>query len=748
MVEFRVKPCLRDYSLILLLFAVLFAGKYDLGAQDSWTIPKLTDSILFDGHVNEPAWDQINPFPMVMHAPIFGNEPTERTEIMVGYTDDYLYLGARLFYSDISMLKPIGKLRDYLGGGTDWLRIFLDTFNDNENAVVFSTNPTGIRWDATVKFDAVPVEGGPPFDLSWNTFWEVKTTIDENGWYAEMQIPFSSLRFQDQDGKVTMGMTVTRLMPDKNETLTSPAIPPTWGPFSPWKPSQSRKVTFEGIQPSKPLYIAPFALAGYTLNNSMNDEETKYLHDEKPSFEAGLDLKFGLTTNLTMDVTVNTDFAQVEADDQMINLTRFTQFFPEKRIFFLERASIFDFNMGGYNNLFYSRRIGLYEGEPVRIYGGAKIIGRVGEWDLGFLDMQTAALDTVPSENFGVLRIRRRVINDYSYIGGMLTSRLGMDGSYNTAYGLDGIIRLFGDDYLQVKWAQTFETGMTNNPLSMSLARLLAIWQRRNEEGFAYDIAYVWSGDEFNPGIGFEMFENYSGLRNVFQYGWLPDETSRLQSHKIAVEIAGFNRLPEKSFNTAYIIPGWSFFSKNTWKGTFSLNWQLEDLQDSIDFAGQADVPDGRYEFLHFKTSLHTPSSKPIRALIQLDAGTFYDGKKFTVNLESIWDVSAGFELAGTYRYDWVKFDKRDQGFENHIFGIKALYMINTKLSAKVFLQYNTAIDAMITNFRFRYNPSEGNDLYIVFNEGTNFYLDSESPVRPRTANRTIMVKYTYTFSL
>ena len=127
-----------------------------------------------------------------------------------------------------------------------------------------------------------------------------------------------------------------------------------------------------------------------------------------------------------------------------------------------------------------------------------------------------------------------------------------MDGSYNTAYGLDGIIRMFGDDYLLIKWAQTFENGLSNNPISMAPSRLLAIWQRRNEECFAYDIAYVWSGEEFNPGIGFEMFENYSGLRNVLQYGWLPDETSKLLNHKISLEFAGFNRLPDKSFNSAY----------------------------------------------------------------------------------------------------------------------------------------------------------------------------------------------------
>lgn len=737
------------HYLILLVISSFIIQEDGLYAQDSWVIPKLMDTIRFDGLVDEPAWDPVKPFPMVMHVPVFGNEPTERSEVMVGYTDDFVYVGARLYYEDVSMMQIVGKQRDYTNMGSDYLGILFDTFNDNENALVFFTNPNGLRWDATIKNDAVIIsEELMPLDVSWNTFWEVKTTMDGKGWYVEMQIPFSSLRFQDRGGNVIMGMTVSRYIPVNNEWDLFPAIPPNWGSFSAWKPSQARKVVFEGIKPDKPLYIAPFAVGGYTLDNSLNDDETEYILEEKPSVEAGLDLKFGLTTNLTMDVTINTDFAQVEADDQQINLTRFSLFFPEKRIFFLERASIFDFNLGGSNNLFYSRRIGIHEGKPVRIYGGAKIIGRVGEWDLGILDMQTAPLDTVPSENFGVLRARRRVFNPYSYFGGILTSRLGMDGSYNTAYGLDGIFRLFGDDYLTLKWTQTFETGLSNNPLSLSPVRILADWQRRNEEGFAYDITYVLSGEEFNPGIGFEMFEDYSGLRNIFQYGWLPGERSRLQSHKIGIEIAGFNRLPEKSFNLAYITPGWTFVAKNGWSGTLSFIWMVEDLVDSLSFADQADVPDGRYDYLNARASLSTPGSYSVYTMLSAQAGSFYDGKKFTLNLQPRWNVSSSLEITGTYRYDWVSFPGRDQGFSNHIVGMKALYMLNTKISASAFLQYNTAIDAMITNLRFRYNPKEGNDFYIVYNEGTNFYLDRETPVKPRTGNRTILLKYTYTFSL
>ena len=334
-----------------------------------------------------------------------------------------------------------------------------------------------------------------PFNDSWNTFWDVETVINEEGWFAEIRIPLSSIRFQDNDGSTIMGITVWRWIPHKNEIHSFPDIHPKHGDFAMMKPSLTQKVLFEDIQPKKPFYIAPYALAGYTMNNELNDAETDYIKEEKPTIEGGLDIKFGLTSNLTLDLTINTDFAQVEADDQQVNLSRFSLFFPEKRLFFQERASIFSFNFGGPSDLFYSRRIGLYENEdeellPVRIYGGLRVYGRAGKWDLGFLDMQTAEIDTVPSENFGVLRMRRQVINEFSYIGGMYTSRLGMDGSYNMAYGVDGIFRLFGDDYMDIKWSQSFETDSANVFASMDPSRFRVSWERRSQKGIGYDFSY------------------------------------------------------------------------------------------------------------------------------------------------------------------------------------------------------------------------------------------------------------------
>ena len=294
--------------------------------------------------------------------------------------------------------------------------------------------------------------------LPWDTFWDVKTTQDDNGWYVEMRIPFSSLRFQTVQELVSMGLIINRTISYKNEVNTYPAMDPKYGFSAATKPSLAADVNFENIQPSKPIYISPYVIGGYSKLYQINDEYTAYVPDVKKEFNSGFDIKYNINSNLTFDATVNTDFAQVEADNQQVNLTRYSLYFPEKRMFFQERSSLFSFSLGGRSDLFYSRNIGLSAGyTPLRIYGGARLIGKIGKWEMGVLDMQTEKYDTItPSENFGLFRVRKQVINPNSYVGGIFTSRLGMNGDYNLAYGVDGIFKVFGEDYLDIKGAGIF----------------------------------------------------------------------------------------------------------------------------------------------------------------------------------------------------------------------------------------------------------------------------------------------------
>ena len=259
--------------------------------------------------------------------------------------------------------------------------------------------------------------------------------------------------------------------------------------------------------------------------NELNDAETNYEFSRDKKLDAGLDMKYGITSNLTLDVTLNTDFAQVEEDDEKVNLTRYDLFFEEKRQFFLERASIFDFNTSGPNTMFYSRRIGLDEDyNLVPIIGGIRLIGRKNGWDLGFMDMQTARSDSLPSENFGVLRLKKRVLNQNSYVGGIYTSRLGLDGSFNQVYGLDALVRVTGYEYLKLVWGQSFENDFTNKPLVLDNARYLVNWQRRRKVGLHYNLTMSGAGPEYNPGIGFQNRDDYLAYGGILNYTWLMPE--------------------------------------------------------------------------------------------------------------------------------------------------------------------------------------------------------------------------------
>jgi len=722
-------------------------GYFSVFAQNQYIVPRISEKIIFDGQCNDPAWQKIRPLPVVMHIPNFGSQPTVRTEILISYDDNYLYAAGRLYDNQPSKIQSSSKKRDFMGGNSDFFGIVIDTFNDKENAVAFYTTPAGLRADASV-FNDAQAQQDEPINVSWNTFWDVKTTVNEEGWFVEMRIPFSSLRFQEIDGNVVMGFIAWRWIPHKNEQIIFPAIPDKWGWWSAWKPSQAQEIVLEGIHSRTPLYVAPYLLGGWGKSFELNEAETAYLGNEKPTLEAGIDIKYGITSNLTMDVTLNTDFAQVEADDQQINLTRFSLFFPEKRLFFQERSSNFDFNLGGPNRLFYSRRIGIHDGKPVRIYGGARIVGRVSAWDVGLLDMQTASVEDLSSENFAVLRLRRQVINPNSYVGGIYTSRISTKGSYNTTYGFDGTLRLFGDDYMNFHFAQSFEDSVKNKLTSFSPARVSFGWERRTIKGLGYRFSLSASGKDFNPGIGFVMRNDYTRYGTKILYGWTSPEQSKLQRFYVFFDGFAFVRNTEKIVETAEFGPGWDFTTKSSSWGKISTNIYYENVVDTFSFSDNVNVPRGKYPFYGIKGFVTSPMGYIFYTMINFDAGTFYDGYRFSLSAMPTWSISSDFELSGFYQFNRVTFPDRDQYLTAHIARLKALWMMSTAFSLSAFIQYNSAADAVITNVRFRYNPREGNDFYLVYDEGMNTNRFRETPFLPVYSNRTFLLKYTYTFNL
>ncbi len=725
--------------LTFIVFAQIFS-------QNIIDASRLTGSVNFDGRVDEPAWEAVPTLGLKQQIPQFGQDPTEYSEVRLAYDNDYIYLSGKFFLSDSSYYRATTFKRDAMDGTTDYFGMVIDSYNDNENGLGFFTTPTGLRWDGTVFNDA---QTDASLSLDWNTFWDAAATKTKNGWEAEIRIPWASLRFQDTNGETVMGITSWWYVSAKNEVDIFPLIPLNWGGMSMWKPSQTQGFRFKGVYAKKPLYLTPYVLGGYQETHELNDGETVYLQDKDPKLEVGLDLKYSLTSNLTLDLTVNTDFAQVEADDQQVNLTRFSLFFPEKRQFFQERASIFDFSFENFNRLFYSRKIGISDdGDPVRIYGGARLQGRVNNHDIGFLNMQTEApLNNLNSENFTVLRVRRQVFNQFSYLGGIFTNRMDFNGNYNRAYGFDAIVRVAGDEYFSAKWVQSFENGKSNKLLSLDPARIYLFWERRRYDGLAYNFAYSRAGEDWSPSMGFEERETFNSFRGTLSHGWLMGEDSKILRMQAFVRGFTVKDFITKKTQTAQIEPGFELETKTGWGINASILVTKEYVNESFEL-GDAEIPVGDYDFTQFSATTYTPFGSLFGFFGVATGGSFYDGNLVSVSLSPRYKVSPHVNLEGFYQFNKGEFSERNQSFNSHLARIKLEYLMNTKFSASAFLQYNSLDEIFVPNARIRYNPKEGNDLYIVFNDLLNSNRQRELPHLPVSDSRVVVVKYTYTFVL
>ena len=712
-------------------------------SQERMKINRLPNLVNFDGIVEEDEWSGMEPIDLVMHRPIYGNDPTEKTDVYIGHDDRYVYLAGRMYHEDLSNMQATSLRRDAMEASSEYFGLIIDSFNDKENALAFFTTPVGLRFDATVSNDA---QGGGSVNRSWNTFWDVKTRTTDTGWEAEIRIPFTSLRFQETGDQVFMGMTIWRYMPGKNEIASFPAVQNNLGNWSVWKPSRSKDVYFEDIKARKPVYIAPYVLSGYQMSHELNESETAYSQSTGPTVEAGLDLKYSLSSNMTMDVTINPDFAQVEADDQQVNLTRFSLFFPEKRLFFQERASIFDFTFGGPNRLFYSRRIGLdSEVGQVRIYGGVRLVGRAGKWDMGFLDMQTEAVDTVPSTNYAVFRARRQVFNQFSYVGGMVTNKVDVNGRTHTSVGLDGIFRITEDDYIELNIAQTFDSTTTAGAFSPDNGRARISFQRRRNEGFRYHLIGHHSGEQFNPEMGFQQRENYYQFFGRVGWGWMPSEEKWLQNHTIDWMYYSVWKYDTHQIESHWMGPRYRWQSKNQHGGGVDIRRRQENLTDDFELGDVAIAP-GLYTFPVINIRYNTPGTNLLSVETGLTIGEYFDGNQLIGRISPTWKVSSNLDVGLDYTYNQIRISERNQEFIAHLGRLRANFSFNTKLSLAAFVQHNSGSHYSAGNVRMRFNPREGNDLYIVWNIGMNDDIYRESPVRPQWESNSVIVKYTYTF--
>ena len=731
------------------------------GADAPIVVSRLSGEINLDGVVDEPAWEEVEPLPMTMYTPVFRGALTEETEIRVAHDDRFLYVSGRLWDSEPDQVRTNTFYRDQYSGD-DIVAVVIDSYNDYETAVWFVTNPAGVRNDRAVSNDA-QFTSGMPMNQDWNSYWDVETSEDHRGWYAEFRIPFSTLGFQAEGGEVTMGLIAYRLVARKNERQTYPAVDPKWGGLGFARPSLAQRIVLRDVKQSTPLYVTPYATAGIRQTPYLPEvaeiEGGAWRLQRDPTAEAGIDVKYSPTSNLALDLTANTDFAQVEADDQQINLTRFALFFPEKRQFFQERASTFDFNTGGgFNRLFHSRQIGLDQGEIVRIYGGARAVGRIGGMDFGVLNMQTAAHGDRSSENMGVLRVRQQVFNPYSTVGGMLTTRLGSHGGNNVAYGLDATLRLFGDEYVLVQWAHTFDQAAAQaGGLESGLIR--ARWERRRDEGFSYEGEAVRAGRDYLPGLGFQLRRDFSYGGGRVRYRQFRDPASPLRSRAVNLRTAHYYRNQSGAAESRELTPEVEFEFRGGARLTAGVTSSYENILDEFSISTTV-VPEGEYWFHEANARLTLGRSRPFRGQYALSAGSFYGGTRYGLSLGPVWSVSKHVEAEAGYEVNRIDFRSRDDASgrddfhrresaaTTHLGRLRLRTALNPRASATAFAQYSSATRETSLNVRFRYHFREGTDLWVVYNEGLDHAgRDALGPRRPLSSGRTIMVKYSHSFA-
>jgi len=442
---------------ICLLLATFCCRKISFPQQVPYRPLRISESITIDGKLAEPAW-QLTPMEsdFMQTDPYPGDSATLKTEVRVVYNDDYLYIGIRC-YDDPAKLIRLKLERDFTVGEDDGTAVTLDTYHDKYTGICFISNTLNARWDAQVLNDGIDQSE------SYNTFWDAATHVDSMGYCTEYRIPWSSLRFEAEP-EVVMGIRIARLVKRTMELTTYPRCDPStseaWDNIS-----FAREIVFQNLKSRKPFYFIPYAIANYSMQQVLNSDGSAYQKEteflvrkhfvdneifDKILSNIGADAKYGLSKNFTLDLTVNTDFAQAEVDDIIINLTKYEVNLPEKRSFFLESAHYLTFTFPSGNQMFTSRSIGNENGEIVPIIAGARVTGKTNGWQMGILDMQTKGIPTsnIAPHNFFVFRTRKDIDPLGSFVGGILTNRLNTDSTLasNQTIGL-GILKRF-DEHL------------------------------------------------------------------------------------------------------------------------------------------------------------------------------------------------------------------------------------------------------------------------------------------------------------
>jgi len=711
---------------------------------------------VIDGRVTEAVWSKVEPYStFTQQDPVEGAPASEKTEVRIIVGKGHVYVGVIAFDRDPSKIIVSQARRDASLTETDSIVMVLDTFNDNQNAFVFGTNPLGIEYDGQVaregQSSGVAFGGGggagtqrggiSAFNPNWDGDWTVRSQITERGWETEMAIPFKTLRYKTGSNE-TWGVNLLRNIRHKNEQVYLAAIPRG---FDIYRVSLAAKMPGLDLPSRRDIKLIPYALG------SVNKDFTRSSDQVDRNGDVGVDLKWGISPNLTFDATFNTDFAQVEADEEQVNLTRFDLFFPEKRPFFLENASTFQFGQPQSIDLFFSRRIGLSPSAlPIDIRGGGRLSGKVGGWNVGLLNIQADDIEDAsgnnigPANNFSVVRMQREV--GRSSYGAIFVNRQGfgsraVDEDWNRAYGVDANIQLSANSRFSAFLARTdTPSGRTTGPRGSDYSG--RAFYNYTDNLWQVSGGYSQVGSNFNPEVGFLPRRGYR--RPEFRLFFQPQPKRIQWIRRIAPHIS-YNSFwdietGDRQSEAWHIHP---FEIQPRQGGRFG--WFVDYTRDNplspftvYNRDGRrVTIPAGKYDWhQHAFEYFHNPSAR-VTGTIRARIGKYYDGDFNGVEITSDYRITP--KITASLGWTRQNIDLPYGEFTNDLVPIKANISFTTLINLSSLLQYNGQTGQFSSNVRFAWLNRSGTGLFVVFNDRR----DLLSSTSIDTLGRSFVVKYT-----
>ncbi len=692
---------------------------------------------LVDGDVlGDAAWEGSIPATGFWQTqPSDGLPASQRTEVFIGYTNDTLYIGVVAYDTDPDQIVVTDSRRDSQLDDTDAFLVIIDGLLDRQNGYVFGTNPAGLEYDGQVVREGAGGafgSGGGGFNLNWDGSWQVRAQISDIGWSAEFAIPFKTLRYGSADEQ-QWGINFQRNIRRNNEIAY-------WSPLERNRNLHrvSEAGTVAGIvpPPQRNLQITPYVLGQGQRGGDIVGSET--------NTEFGVDLKYSITPSLTLDATYNTDFAQVEVDDQQVNLDRFNLFFPEKRPFFLENAGQFSVGNAKEVEIFFSRKIGIAEGgEVIPIEGGLRLSGKIGETtNVGLLYMSAEGVEGIaPANNFAVARINQELPNRSS-IGAIFVSREG-DGSFlvpaeddeNQTYAIDGRWGI-GDNLVLSGWA-----GKTRTPRLTGDDHAFSLGGSFSSAKWASRLRYSEVGGDFNPEVGFLTRSNYRKAEGFLMRRIRPDDLWGLLEIRPHVSYTGFwdfDGFQETGF--LHLDSHWEF--KSSMEIHTGVNFTYDGVQEPFDIIDGVTILPGTYEHAEVQVVFWTDQSAPFSFSLRTTVGGRFGGDRVSVGPGIAYRIGETFSSELSVRYNSFDLPVENGDFDVNLASLSLSYSFTPKILLQALVQYNDVDDVLAMNLRFSMLESANSGFFIVYNE-----IDERYPGAP-PKGREIIIKYSHIFDV